>query len=228
MLSVKLPKKPRKAEKKDCLTPEDINKLFDYVKIDDSIIVFIFAFSAGLRQGELLALNHKDLNVKKSTVNIDKTVTRISVFDDEGIKTYKTLITKPKNASSIRIAPIPDRIIPYLRQHVTNEKKKHLAQGVQFSRNSPLFTSSTCTRLDSSNLRKRWIKLQAKLGIEKVRFHDLRHTFCTLLAEAGVQLKTASELMGHSSIETTAKIYTHVREQKKKEAINQLNKVFKG
>lgn len=226
MLAVKLPKKPMKAEKKDCLTPEDINKLFEHVKTDNSVCIYIFALGTGLRQGEILALNQKDVDLTNCTVNVNKTITKISVFDDEGNKEYQTLITKPKNNSSIRIAPIPDKIMPYLRQHITNEKKKHLANGVKFTSDSPLFTTDICTRIDASNLLKQWNKLQDELGIKKVRFHDLRHTFCTLLAETGVQLKTASLLMGHSSIETTAKIYTHVREQKKKEAVNQLNKVF--
>ena len=226
MLPVKLPKKPRQEEKKDCLTSEDISKLFEHVKEDPNTMLYLLALGSGTRQGELLALNHSDLDLQGATVNISKTISKISVFDEYGHKTYKTIVTSPKNATSVRTAPIPDKLIPYLKQHILNEKKKHLAKRIPFSDTSPLFTSSFCTRLDASNVRKRWNTLQDKLGIDKIRFHDLRHTFCTLLAEAGVPLKTASTLMGHSSIETTAKIYTHVRDQKKKEAVNQLNKAF--
>jgi len=103
------------------------------------------------------------------------------------------------------------------------EKEKHQKHGIPFSENNLLFTSNTCTSLRNDHLTNRWKKYQDRAGIDSINFHGLRHTFCTLLAEQGVQIKTAAVLMGHSDINTTARIYTHVDTEQKKKAISKLD-----
>lgn len=61
-----------------------------------------------------------------------------------------------------------------------------------------------------------------KYGITDIRFHDLRHTFASLLIEADVSMKVIQELLGHSTITTSMDIYTHVSDRKKEEAMEQL------
>lgn len=61
-----------------------------------------------------------------------------------------------------------------------------------------------------------------KYKITNIRFHDLRHTFATLLIESDVSMKIVQELLGHSTITTSMDIYTHVSERKKEQAIEQL------
>ena len=66
-----------------------------------------------------------------------------------------------------------------------------------------------------------------KYNIPDIRFHDLRHTFASLLLEAGESLKVIQELLGHSSINTTMDIYTHITKQGKANAVNKLDDLFK-
>ena len=61
-----------------------------------------------------------------------------------------------------------------------------------------------------------------RYGITDIRFHDLRHTFASLLIEADVSMKVIQELLGHSTITTSMDIYTHVSDRKKEEAMEQL------
>lgn len=61
-----------------------------------------------------------------------------------------------------------------------------------------------------------------KYGITDIRFHDLRHTFATLLIEADVSMKVVQELLGHSTITTSMDIYTHVSDEKKEQALDRL------
>ncbi len=79
-----------------------------------------------------------------------------------------------------------------------------------------------CTNIDGRNFLTSFQRFLKRNDIEIVTFHALRHTFCTRLAEQNVPLKTASELLGHSNINTTAKIYTHVDSLQKHKAINSL------
>ena len=66
-----------------------------------------------------------------------------------------------------------------------------------------------------------------KLDIEPIKFHALRHTYATRLFEANVNPKTVQVLMGHYDISMTMDIYTHVMENQKIEAVEELNKIFK-
>ena len=65
--------------------------------------------------------------------------------------------------------------------------------------------------------------IPAAYAIEHITPHMLRHTYATLLYDAGVDVKSAQEFLGHADIQTTLKIYTHLTEQKKQTAIDVLN-----
>lgn len=71
-----------------------------------------------------------------------------------------------------------------------------------------------------------WNKLLEDLEIPHKKFNSLRHTYATKLFEKGVLLKTVSELLGHSSIDITADIYTHVMPKEKTDAVERLNSLF--
>jgi len=90
-----------------------------------------------------------------------------------------------------------------------------------------LFPSATGTYRETNNFREAYKRLCDKLDIQKGRtIHSLRHTFCTILARQGVSLLDASRLMGHSNVNITAKIYSHVSENDKKNAVQKLAAYF--
>ena len=64
--------------------------------------------------------------------------------------------------------------------------------------------------------------------LQRISPHKIRHTFATHLLDADVDLKTISELMGHSSIHITAELYAHLKDEKKRKAVNKLNLLAKG
>ena len=115
---------------------------------------------------------------------------------------------------------------PLLLSHIRAEKEKSLRLGTPFNKNNILFSSETGNYIEAQNLRTRFKRLLNKLQIEPVTVHTLRHSFCSILAENGVNLKTASELMGHADINTTLAIYTHVQNEEKKRGIATLSSVF--
>lgn len=69
--------------------------------------------------------------------------------------------------------------------------------------------------------------LLKKAGLPHMRFHDLRHSAATILLQAKVQLRTVQELLGHSTIATTADIYSHVSSEMREEVVNKMDDLFK-
>lgn len=207
-----------KVEKKEVLTKNDIDKLLADFKSNSKLFIYVFATFTGLRQGEITALTHNDIDLDNLTVNVNKSLNRTKVD-----KKVIVVINKPKTKQSIRQVPLPSNLVPVMQAHIQQEKLKHLKLGMPFTKENLLFTSNTCTALRSDRLTSRWRDYQSNANIHETNFHALRHTFCTLLAEQGVPIKTASVLMGHMDINTTAKIYTHVDNEQKQKAIDKLD-----
>ena len=212
----------KRKKKKEVLNKSDRDKLMESFKSNSKLFIYIFALFTGLRQGEIFALTHADVDLDGKIVDVYKSLNRTKVDGK-----VKVVINSPKTKESNRIVPLPDNLIEPMREHMTREKLKHLKIGLPFSKKNLLFTSHTCTALRSDRITSRWRDYQLSVDIEDTDFHALRHTFCTLLAEEGVPIKTASVLMGHTDINTTAKIYTHVDQEQKQKAIEKLNLLIK-
>ena len=222
MKAVQLPKDKSVKVEPSVFTHEEIQKLVSAAKDSISLnFIFVFAEFTGMREGEILALTYGDIDMVGSIIHVNKTINFLKI---DGV--YQPLVTKPKTPESIRDIPIFNDIKPLLAAYIANEKEKHLRLGIPFSKDSILFSSVAGTYIEASNLRKRLKRLLNKLGIPQRNFHMLRHTFCSLLSEMGVPLKTASELMGHSDIAITAKTYTHTGMDEKKRAMSALSGVF--
>ena len=222
LLAVQRPKDHKVINKKMNLTDEDIRKIVLYAQRHSEAFIFVFAIFTGLRQGEILALNYKD--IENDFLNVNKTVHYLPENGQSGRHNY--IISPAKTHKSIRQIPLFENILPMLRAHIDREKEKHCNRGVPFTSESILFSSQSCGYYNSRNLRKKLYRLYKHLDIEPTTFHGLRHTFCSVLARNGVNLKTASELMGHSNINTTLKIYTHVQKEEKQQGIATLISIF--
>ena len=85
-----------------------------------------------------------------------------------------------------------------------------------------VFADLTGNYLPQRQFMDKYHSFLKKYGITDIRFHDLRHTFATLLIESDVSMKLVQELLGHSTISTSMDIYAHVSERKKEQAIRQL------
>ena len=155
----------------------------------------------GLRIGELLALTWSDVNFEEKTVFVTKTI-------DEKGNVYTS-----KTAASMRILPIPDRLISDLKK---------------LKRISTYYVIETDGHYTNPRVyRDAFARMLRRLNIRPLKFHSLRHTFATRAIECGIDAKTLSELMGHSNVFITLNRYTHVQMEQKRKAINCLNKLYK-
>ena len=167
----------------------------------------LLSLYTGLRLGEVLALKWQNLDIKNKLIYIDKSVGSIS-------QNHKTLTieSSPKTQSSIREIPISKKLLDLL---------KVLRQ---YNSTDYVIVSHNEKQIQSRAYQKSFENLLKKLNIKHYGFHSLRHTFATRLLENGVDIKSISELLGHSSPTITLNRYVHTNLQNKRKAMEILTK----
>jgi len=221
MLAVVSPKERKIEEEKKIVDKSDMQKVMTYAQTHPSMFIFVFLAFTGLRQGEALALTYNDIDVTTGVVRVNKSVRYMMIGG-----AYTPIVSSTKTTGSTREVPLLENLRNALANYIETEKSKHAAIGLPFDNNSIVFSSDACGYIEANNLRVRFQRLLKRLGIELINIHALRHTFCSRLAENGVNIKTASELMGHSDVNTTMKIYTHVQQEEKKRGIETLANMY--
>ncbi len=168
----------------------------------------ILCLYTGLRIGELLALEWKDVDVKNSVIYVYKTCHDRS----QNGMTVK-IVGPPKTLSSQRVIPLPKQMLPILKLL----KKQNKSQFVISDANMPVSVRS---------YQRSFELLLKKLNIPHKGFHALRHTFATRALECGMDVKTLSELLGHKNTGITLNRYAHSLIEHKTEVMNRLGKIF--
>ncbi|MCL2498934.1 MAG: site-specific integrase [Defluviitaleaceae bacterium] len=221
LYAVELPKVDNKTKINTALSDDDINKLQKAVYDNINNFIYVFAIFSGLREGEILALTHKDVDLDSGTIHVNKSVKYLTI---DGV--YKPVLSSTKTINGVRNVPILDSIKHHMEAYKKHEEEKHNRLGIPFTQDNILFSSCVGTYRDSRSLLRMFNKTCKKYGVERYTIHSLRHTFCTILAKKGVHLKTASVLMGHSDISITARIYTSVDDAEKRKGIERLSEYF--
>lgn len=157
--------------------------------------------------------------MKNATVQVSKNIKRVKIDGKYTIIEQST----PKTKKSNRVVPIPQSILRELKLHKLEQNKLKVLIGNMYNDNNIVFATETGTYIDGANINKRFRKSLTRADIEPIKFHSLRHTYATRLFELGESPKTISELLGHSDIQTTLNIYTHVTEESKNVAINKFD-----
>lgn len=171
-------------------------------------IGILLALYTGMRIGEVCALEWKDIDFCQKTITIRKTTER--VYDCETKSTQK-IISTPKTKNSYREIPISNMLLKCLRV-VRKEAKGTFVVGVSSTAQEP------------RAYRDYFNRLLRRLGIPKIVFHGLRHTFATRCIESQCDYKTVSAILGHSNITTTLNLYVHPNLNQKKKCIDRMSR----
>ena len=170
------------------------------------------SLSTGLRIGEICALKWSDINVPDGTITVSRTIERIYIIEGEE-KHTELVINSPKTKNSCREIPMSKELLAMVKP-----LKKVINDDFYVLTNDERPT-------EPRTYRNYYNKLMSKLGIPKLKYHGLRHSFATRCIDAGCDYKTVSVLLGHSNISTTLNLYVHPNMEQKKRCIA---KVFKS
>ena len=201
------PKKQR-----DSLTVEQQRKLLELVKGDKKYAwmydLIVILLNTGLRIGELLGLTIADIDMNKRVIHVDHQLR--SFYDGKMVQ----VITKTKTDSSIRMIPITPPVYESLCRVIARRPMNASTLSFDGYKNFLFFTRSCTVRTPETIvyfmkvIRDTYNQTYPDDPIY-LSAHVLRHTFCTNLINAGVNIKHVQYLMGHKNVETSLNIYTH-------------------
>lgn len=191
----------------NCLTKAEQECLEQYILDGKKQYYYGFLISlyTGLRLGELLALKWTDVDFENRISKVNSTISKC-------VENHKVIIIEdaPKTISSIREIPLTSTLVKIF--------KSLRSESVY------VLCNKFGERMDYRGYQTSFARLLKKLNIKHYGIHSLRHTFATRLLENGVDIKTISELMGHSSPTVTLNRYVHTNMDNKRIALQKLNK----
>lgn len=198
---VRAPRVPRQEMR--YLTPEQARRVLEAAAGDRLEALWRLAITAGLRQGELLALRWPEVDLEAGTVSVVATL--------EQRRGLPPALKEPKTARSRRQVDIGTSVVQSLQRHRQAEKVTN-PTGFVFHQGDGQ------TPLTMSIVYKAWTELNERAGAPRIRFHDLRHTCATLMFKQGQPAKLVSEMLGHASIAITMDRYSHVMPTMRRQA----------
>jgi integrase len=230
---------PRLAKKEmHALSPEQAMQFLAAAAQDRYATLFAVALTTGMRPGEYLGLQWKDVDLERGTLTVRRTL--VWHYGNGG----KWSFEEPKTARSSRSIPLPPSVVDALKEHKRQQGEERLKAGWEdveengclvrksaYTDNDLVFATPTGDPVDMRNLVNRHFKpILKRAGLPKsVRLYDLRHSCATLLLAQGEHPKVVSERLGHASITLTLDTYSHVLPTMQQQAAERLESVlFKG
>ena len=212
---------PRMAEHQmQTLSGEQARAFLKAAQGDRFEALYVLAISTGMRQGELLALHWRDLDLEAKSLSVTGTLQR-----GKGTLT----IAEPKTLRSRRKVALAPHAVEVLRRHRQAQIAERLAAGSLWQDSDLVFANEGGAPVNRDRLIARSFNpLLAQAGLPRIRFHDLRHTAATLLLAQGVHPKIAQEMLGHANIAVTLDRYSHVSQDMQQDAARLMGEVLSG
>ena len=207
-------------------TQEELLTLLHLARGDVIYPAILLAGAMGLRRSEALGVRWSRIDWEKRTVLLD---TKIVEYLENGKKQVEA-VEEMKNKSSRRTLPLPDPVVEMLQ--VQKEHREVYRKMFQGSYNAQ-YLDYVCVNQLGELLRPSYVtdhfrELLEKYGLRHIRFHDLRHTFASLLINQDVPLINVSNFLGHSDLSTTANIYAHLDKASKQASAAVISDILQG
>ena len=190
--------KIKKTDKKSLVLPKPVQAKLHWILTKDTDPIkagILLSLYTGVRIGELCAMKWEDFDLEEQTLHVEKTLQRIQILNKDSAVKTKVIITSPKSKKSIRDIPIPSFLAEILRKLNSQPQSFFLTQGTQY--------------MEPRTLYNHYTKCLKQGRISHYKFHALRHTFSTNYVEAGFDVKSLSEILGHSDVKITLDRYVH-------------------
>lgn len=211
------------SEPRLALTKEQTLKFLEfaenYGRGENYLLAVKIMLGTGLRVGEVTGITWEDLDFKNKTINIDKQFTLIA-----GGGKHEYHISKPKTESGIRKAPMSDDVLEMMQEHKRESFFESMKYGVNVDGyRGFVFHTRTGLPVLPNRINDYLSKVVSSYNeshedsLPKISCHTMRHTFCTRMAELGINPKSLQYIMGHSSYKVTADVYITETEEHAKE-----------
>lgn len=209
------PKSKQTRKKDNHYTKKELSEFLTLAKeYSDAFHVFYHTIAfTGLRKGEALALKWNEIDLENKTITVNHTAV---ILDG------KQVLQSPKTKTSKRIIQIDDNTVKVLKSWRLQQKKDYLKAGRVYSHDENfVFTNHAqrWTRLKSINNTLNTFYSHNQ-ELKKITVHGFRHTHASLLFEAGVEAKAISDRLGHTNIQTTLDLYTHLNDTQRISTVN--------
>lgn len=177
-------------------------------------LLYLAAVSTGMRQGELLGLRWRDLDLATGRAEIQQTFYRLG---------RRQLFKPPKTPKSRRSVPLSLELVAELLRERDEQERRRRPLGDRHRDLGLVFCQEDGKPLHAHNLvRRDFRKVLARAGLPRIRFHDLRHTAATLFLARNVHPKIVADLLGHASVQVTLDTYSHSIPALAEEAVRDL------
>ena len=206
---------PRDVKKEMRVLSIEEQKIFiQYLMVDMDECKFgiLLALYTGIRIGELCALQWENISVNEGTIKIASTMQRIKNMNTDNDTKTKIIIDSPKTDKSVRTIPITDHLIELCKQMEPKNKKAFVLTG-------------SFRYMEPRTLQYRFKKYMDECKLEGLHFHTLRHTFATRCVEVDFDIKSLSEILGHSTTTITLERYVHSSMNLKRSNMNKLTQI---
>lgn len=208
---MKFPSRVKETNRVETWNVASQRKMMAYLKEHFSFknLGILIVMQTGMRVGEISGLRWCDFDLDNKTVHVQRTVERITVFDDAGrMCGTKLHVGSTKSVSSNREIPLSRDLLFFVRPLV------------KLCEPDNYVTSNAATPCEPRTYRGYFHRLCARVGVPRLRFHGLRHTFATSLIASKCDIKTVSSILGHADVSITLNTYVHPDKEQKKNAIN--------
>ena len=180
--------------------------------LDECRFGILLAMLTGIRLGELCALRWENISIEERIIKICATMQRLKNMDQNAETKTRLWVGNPKSDTSYRIIPIPESMVGLCRKMIQHCPATYILTGTP----EPMEPRAVQYRLD---------KYAKECGIEGIHFHTLRHSFATRCVEAGFEVKSLSEILGHANTSITLDRYVHSSLDLKRANMNKLSLV---
>jgi integrase len=210
------PPSPRKKVMRT-LTPYEVEVLFENAQDSYYYPIIYTAVSTGLRQAELLGLRWRDIDLDMCAISVSQVL-----YKRRGVCQFK----EPKTTHSRRRVDMTPKLACFLREYRLERESLYRQLGKELTLDSLVFANAEGEPFDPCVLGHSFKRAAKRAGLENVRFHDLRHTFASLMLMRGAKPKVISEALGHSSVAFTMDVYSHIIEGMQSDAMALLDEVL--
>jgi len=196
----------------------DITRFLEAAKESPYYALFYTALFTGMRRSELLGLAWRDVDFLYCQLSITRSL--------HHLKDGSYVFTQPKSAKSRRTIALSPSVVLLLKEHKEKQELERVTLGKLPADDDLVFSTLEGKPLRPNTITRAWVTLSVRAGVKAIRLHDARHTHASIMLKQGIHPKIVQERLGHSSIEMTLDIYSHVMPGIQEAAAKRFDDIF--